>query len=285
MRTSCVKNDLVVGVILLFVGVAVQPSMGLSNNDDTTPPVTTYTLDPPEPDGLNGWYVSDVTVTLNATDDVSGVKEIRYTINGWEEVIEGSIGQFVLTNDGEDICIEYWAIDNAGNVEPKNTIVPLLDMDQSNPVVEFYYDIFDLKPLLGWYYIFTMNASDAMSRMNRVEFYINDVLKETVTGPGWSYKWEFRHPYVFIVIGLICNREITNEYVKFYALIVLVLVSENILDYSACAYDNAGNMAKQVIKHPCSPNNYPQNIYKYQQLGFPNDYGGYIGRYFIIALF
>ena len=46
-----IKNGLVVGVILLFIGVAVQPSIGLSNNNDTTPPVTTHTLNPPEPDG------------------------------------------------------------------------------------------------------------------------------------------------------------------------------------------------------------------------------------------
>ena len=85
-------KTLVIGIIILFVIMSINPTIGksiirISKKDDTTPPVTTYTLDPPKPDGLNGWYVSDATVALNATDNMSGVKEIRYTINGWSEHI------------------------------------------------------------------------------------------------------------------------------------------------------------------------------------------------------
>jgi len=47
----------------------------------TTPPVTTATLDPANPDGNNDWYVSPVQVTLQATDLGSGVKNTRYRIN------------------------------------------------------------------------------------------------------------------------------------------------------------------------------------------------------------
>ena len=214
-------------VILLFIGVAVQPSIGLSNNDDTTPPVTTHTLDPPEPDGENGWYVSDITITLNATDDLSGVKEIRYTINGGAEQVipipdyNGS-GTFVLTQDGNDITIRYWAIDNAGNVEPINTIIPLIDMDQTVP--EFSYDDFTYEIIggnrwQGWDWLFTVNTTDAMSCMNRVEFYLNGVLQETVYGSGPIYQWKFRYwgnLYIFI---------------------------------TATAFDNAGNSITCYIEH------------------------------------
>jgi len=40
------------------------------NDNDTTPPVTTISFGPLYPDGYNGWYVSDVTITLEATDDM-----------------------------------------------------------------------------------------------------------------------------------------------------------------------------------------------------------------------
>jgi len=45
----------VIGIIILFVTMSIVPSSGnTAFNDDTIPPVTTCTLDPPEPDGLNG---------------------------------------------------------------------------------------------------------------------------------------------------------------------------------------------------------------------------------------
>lgn len=47
----------------------------------TTPPTTTETFDPSSPDGRNGWYVSPLDITLEATDLESGVKEINYRLN------------------------------------------------------------------------------------------------------------------------------------------------------------------------------------------------------------
>src|SRR5215211_2945101 len=47
---------------------------------DTIAPITTRSLSP-QPNAA-GWNKEDVTITLNATDDDSGVKEISYSING-----------------------------------------------------------------------------------------------------------------------------------------------------------------------------------------------------------
>ena len=269
-------------VILLFVGIAVQPSIGISNNDNPHPG-TTHSLDPLEPDGENGWYVNDITVTLNATDNFSGVKEIRYTINdGAEQVIPGDSGTFILSEDGEDIRVQYWAIDNAGNVGRKKLILPLIDIDQTPPEVELNSNLIELKPLIGYYCIFTMDATDGLSGMNRVEFYLNDKRQKTISGPGPDYEWEFQHPFLYYVRGLICNPEITDEYVKFYAIIVKISRQLVLNTYSACAYDNAGNMAKEEI------GTFPyieRTTYTFKQLGFPNDYVGYIGRHFVIAVF
>ena len=50
------KKLLAVGVIVLFLGLAIVPSTGNRVfNDDTTPPVTTHYLDPATPNGDNGW--------------------------------------------------------------------------------------------------------------------------------------------------------------------------------------------------------------------------------------
>jgi len=159
---------------------------------DTTPPVTTHSLDPPEPDGCNGWYVSNVTVALTATDDMSGVKEIRYRINGEVvHVIPGDTGLFILSDDGEDIEVEYWAVDNAGNVETKNAFT--IDIDQTPPDIDLTYEITGGNWLTGWEITFTVTATDATSGICRVEFFFNDELMETIVGPGPGYSWSLRY--------------------------------------------------------------------------------------------
>src|SRR5712691_1500177 len=79
---------------------------------DTTPPTTTAVLSGTV--GANGWYISNVTVSLNATDASSGVASIFYQVdNGRWETYSGS---FSLA-DGRHV-VEYYATDQAGNAEP-----------------------------------------------------------------------------------------------------------------------------------------------------------------------
>jgi hypothetical protein len=149
-------------------------ALAISYEYDITPPVTTHTLDPPEPDGENGWYVSDVTVTLNATDDWFGVKEIRYTMHGGaEQIIYGDSGTFILTDDGHNIVVDYWAIDNAENVESKKTILPLIDIDQKPPETSLCYEIVRGNWWQGWDYGFLFIATDELSGVNVTYYQIN----------------------------------------------------------------------------------------------------------------
>ena len=153
-------------------------------------------MDPPEPDGENGWYVSDITLTICAEDP-----EIQPGIPG--SGIHGIVvnGQFFLgdcitiiidPDDGDDIVIEYWAVDNVGNVEtPHNKFT--IDMDQTYPNLDLTYEIIGGNPIVGWDLLFTATATDDISGMDRVEFYLNDVWQETIMGSGPIYEWEFRY--------------------------------------------------------------------------------------------
>lgn len=81
-------------------------------NPDTEAPSTGLALDGTL--GNNGWYISDVTATLAATDTGSGVNRIEYSLNGlvWSTYTE----PFTISDEGIN-TVFYRAVDNEGNVE------------------------------------------------------------------------------------------------------------------------------------------------------------------------
>lgn len=280
---------LVVGIIILLIHGIIFPSIAVSNKDDNTPPITTFALDPPEPNGENGWYVSDVNVTLNATDDMSGVKEIYYRVaeSVWN-VHTGDFLIFTLDFDClEDGLIEFYAVDFAENKEEIKSFT--IDIDQLPPFVDLTWEVVGGNPLDGWEIVFTATANDECSGVEGVEFYLNDVLQETVSGPGPTYSWMLLYfppmSSKILVCGLILNRNVTDEYVNFYALVVLV---SNIpgaeFIFKACAYDLAGNKACDETL-PSVPDIIEPGLYLFQSLTLQNNYKGYIGKFSIFATF
>ena len=159
---------------------------------DDTEPESEHALDPPDATGLNGWYISDVEVALDAEDPLSNdvssdVKEIKYKVGtGSWQTITGDSGTFVIHDDGDDIPIEYYAIDNVGNAESPHNIFTI-DMDQTVPDIDLEYEWEGTSA--PYNFIFTANATDAMSDMDYVEFYLNGELQDTVVGPGPTYVW------------------------------------------------------------------------------------------------
>jgi hypothetical protein len=254
--------------------------MGSHSKNDIIPPVTTCVLDPPEPDGENSWYVSNVTIILNATDDSSGVNITTYRIDDMEWQIYRE--PFFLGDDGAYIRIEFYSVDNAGNEEPINTA--FISIDQTKPVVLLYYNVTGGDPQHGWDLIFYAIATDAMSSTNQAEFYIDEELQKIVTGPGPNYELLFHFPSEFLVRGFIRNPEITDEYVQFFAFIVKI---SGLARYpnKVIVYDNAGNWDIDVIQTPTFRASIKPGFYLFQNVTLPNNYTGYIGRFFIHAIF
>lgn len=109
-----------------------QSPIGKFLSIDKTPPVTTLSLDGTL--GNNGWYVSNVTGSLSATDNMSGVGATYYSIDG------GSITPstaFTLENDGIH-TIQFYSLDNAGNIESTQTAT--IKVDKTPPVVNVSTD-------------------------------------------------------------------------------------------------------------------------------------------------
>jgi hypothetical protein len=309
MKKELLLKSLALGIVILLMGISTMPlavslfvekhistkelicKSSLRYENDTTPPITTISFDPQEPNGENGWYVS-LTVILNATDDLSGVKEIRYIYNG-NHTIPGDYGTFPI-EDG-DLLFECWAIDNAGNEEfPHHYVIIPFDIDYTAPEIDLTFEVTGGNRLSGWDLTFTATATDCISGMNRVEFYLNNstggFLQKTVDGSGPLYQWTY-HVSTFPearVIGLIHNPTITDDYVKFFAFFVIVLghLDQQLPFWvTAVAYDNAGNINFAQTENPCFKADISSGIFLFKSLTLPSNYTGYIGKFFISVIF
>jgi hypothetical protein len=172
------------------------------------PPVTYIRFDPPAPNGCNNWYVSNVTVILNATDD-GAVYETYYRINGGDwEVYESP---FVISEEGEDILIEYYSVDYWGSAEDVKSAT--IDIDKIPPEMEVEWDVEKIG-WRKWRIIFFITSTDNTSVMDRIEIYLNDALQHTITGPGPTYIWSFvisgdiHFSFKFIASDQACNQAV-----------------------------------------------------------------------------
>jgi len=136
---------------------------------DKTAPETTIGLSGTL--GLEGWYVSNVTVSLMGIDDISSVAETAYSLDGapWIPYTE----PFNITTEGIT-TVYYNSIDNAGKVEvPKSTTIMI---DKTPPTTELIKGV----PNNGTdpTYVsttteFTLKATDGMSGVSYIEYKID----------------------------------------------------------------------------------------------------------------
>jgi hypothetical protein len=247
-----------------------------------TIPFTEISFDPQKPNGENDWYVSDVTVTLNPIGFFNGIEATYYRINSEEWKIYTS--PFIISEEGNNILIEYYTVDNNGSAEDvKSTTI---DIDKTSPDLEIFWEIVG-NPIDGWELVITVRCNENYSGIDRVEFYLNNELQETVTGPGPDYTWSFfiKELNMLKLSGLICNRIKTEENVSFYSIFMKASEIQGLkLLLRVCVYDIAGNCDcdETIIKRilPIEP-----GFYIFKKLTLPNQYLGYVGRLLITAKF
>jgi len=135
-------------------------------------------------DETYGYYTSGVAIWLTAVDDLTGVADIFYELDGVQYTYTGP---FMITGDGlHTLC--YWAVDNEGNTEAKRCIPPF-KIDESGPSVTITIAdgpglyLFGNKLLDSEKYIFLFGGVDVKASVSidgaplqTVEFYMNDEL-------------------------------------------------------------------------------------------------------------
>ncbi len=137
-----------------------------------------YVLSPPPPEtiasisgeeGMNGWYVSSVEVTLNATA-VAGVTGTYYSVNSgeWQEYTE----PFVIGTEGEN-TLEYYSIDSCGTNETPNSTEVSIDIVASASSIT----LAGTSGTEGWYRSsveVTIDVTDASSGVQETSYALDD---------------------------------------------------------------------------------------------------------------
>lgn len=134
---------------------------------DTVSPVTNITLDGTL--GTNNWYRGNVEVSLNATDNLSGVNRTMYKLGGDWNVYNGS---FNIIEEGENE-LDYYSVDEAGNIENTHSVNVKID----NTPPETNYTLNGTLGEEGWYVSevnITFNASDSLSGIAITKYKIDD---------------------------------------------------------------------------------------------------------------
>jgi hypothetical protein len=159
---------------------------------DTTAPWTALTVAGVL--GNQSWYLSNVTLTLTAGDNESGVFGIWYRLDAgdWTEYTM----PFLITTDGVHTML-YYAVDRAGNTQQLQTPYDF-QIDQTPPMINL-----SVIPqnLLRTRWLFTATVSDETSGANKVDFYIDEMYLGTVLAPGpydWVYEGEGNVVYAIV---------------------------------------------------------------------------------------
>jgi PKD repeat protein len=183
------------------VTLNVTDDFGASDEDTCVVTVDTHTpstkLNITGSKGENDWYVSNVTIRMEATDNLSGIEETYYRIDkgNWTEYSTA----FILSKEGEHL-IEYYSIDKAGNKETIKNIT--IKIDKTKPVVSIltprerrlYIFGRDIMPTLRMTIIIgkidvKIDAADNISGISHVKIFVNDEERANLTSPPYEWRW------------------------------------------------------------------------------------------------
>jgi len=213
------KKGLIFVTIALFFGMCAVPSAGNSevekyasveyNLSDFTKPLNSDPVIIPEVSGTMGeqnWYISDVDIALYYDNKL--VESVYYRIREGEDWILYS-GPFYVTEDEIYHIALYW-IDHEGKLHYDVAVIPI-KLDQTSPTVTLtkHKILLDKNKLR-----FEADASDATSGLERVEFYLDDELQETLMSP--PYEWIYIKPdeeehFVYAIVYDIAGNSENSE--------------------------------------------------------------------------
>ncbi|TMV46617.1 hypothetical protein FE783_25235 [Paenibacillus mesophilus] len=156
----------------------VEPQRSAAVVIDRTPPVTVHNA-PAGPVSRN------VTVTLTPSDNLTAIAATYYKVDGGSQQSGNTV---TITTAGVH-AVEYWSVDQAGNIEVANTIIVTIDMTpplttDDAPTRAVQHDV-----------TVTLTASDNVSVINATYYQVNG--SEIRTGNSFELTAEGAYSIVY----------------------------------------------------------------------------------------
>lgn len=155
-------------------------------------PVTTATLTPAAPNGSNGWYTTDVTLSLATSDNCSGVARTEYSTDGGANWLPYA-GDISITQEGTT-TVSYRSIDRAGNLETAGSTT--VNIDKTAPQLQFAATPTLIFPPNGKpvNVKLTSSGADSVSGLSQVSYVVTDEYGTSLSVParaldGSSANW------------------------------------------------------------------------------------------------
>lgn len=122
--------------------------------------------------GNAGWYLSNVTVTLNASDDMSGINYTKYRINSgawYAYTIPFNVSTAGMNN------MSYYSVDNSNNIE--QTQYQIIKIDKTVPAAIASLNAVSITPTnINWTW-----TDPSTNDFSHVMIFINSIFKTNVT--------------------------------------------------------------------------------------------------------
>lgn len=158
------------------------------------------------PVGGNGYYKGPVQFTITAADNLSGVANIFYRVNGGATQAYSST--FTLAVDGNH-SVDYWSVDLAGNVSAVGNAIVRIDL--STPVTQATGS--GTAGTNGWYRSgvqVTLTATDNLSGVQTTFYKIDGGTTRTYSTP-FSVSGNASHTVNFWSVDKATNTETMNS--------------------------------------------------------------------------
>ncbi len=154
------------------VAVAAGTVANADLSQEDIAPVTAAIISPAAPNGSNGWYTENVTVTLSGADNCSGVAETEFSTDGgltWRKYA----GSIVISSEGI-ATINYRSTDRAGNIEETRSL--MVRIDKTAPTIGLSANPSTIWPPNGKIVVVTIKGEGAepVSGLDGVSYVVTD---------------------------------------------------------------------------------------------------------------
>lgn len=153
----------------------------------------------------------DFGVTITAKDAVSGVDKIYYSV---DQNTYQAYGQSIALTEEKNYNIQYYAVDNVGNVEEVNA--QQVQLDLSAPVTSIDIGGIKVDNIVSRKATATLEADDKASGVSKIYYSIDGTTEKIYSGRLYlAWLPEGEHEITYYSVDNVNNKEAIKSY-KFY---------------------------------------------------------------------